>query len=365
MTSEIGYGGLAAAMVLSRIFTEATWLPRECTEYGMQRFTVTITSFLLIAVIMIPLFIAAGKTAGGDLISAISQRSKALGAFIGVILSVYLLFAASETALRSHYYASSTVFDSASSLYFYVFVGAALLFAVYKGLEASSRTGVIIFGGLIFLLLLMTAALLPEIKPDRLYPALIDDEESFFPQVIKELSENAEALIFIALCGRVRGRSRSALPVYIAVSCALMLFMTFLYNTVFGRLTPLLDFPFYTLSSVSDITLLHRINGIDVMVWVMASVIKAAFLTFAFRETIKGAFGSEKAAKPLSYAFALASLALSGLFTVFPGMFEPISKLCSSGIPLAAVVLLVSSAALLCMRERGEGRKGTSFLTKK
>ena len=358
MKTEIGYGGLAAAMVLSRIFTEATWLPGESVEYGMQRFTAAFVSFLLAAVLFIPLFIAAGKAQGENLISVISRKNKALGGFLGVLLSVYLLFAASETALRSHYYASSTVFDSAPSLYFYVFVGAALLFAVYKGLEASSRTGVIVFCGLILLLLLMTAALVPQIRPDRLYPALIDDKDAFIPQVTKEFSANAEALIFIALCGNVRSRSRVSLPLYIGTSCVLILFMTFLYNTVFGRLVSLLDFPFYTLSSVSDITLLHRINGIDVMVWVMAAVIKTAFLTFAFGEVIKGAFGSDKAAKPLSYAFAVLSLALSGLFTVFPAMYEPMSKLCDSGIPLAVTALLVPLAAILSLRSRTWGKRG-------
>ncbi len=350
MKHEIGYGGLAASMILSRLFTEATSLPGSNTGYGMQRFTVTASAFLLSAVVFLPLFFAARKTAGENMLSAISKRSKALSGFIGVLLSLYLLFSASETALRSHYYATSTAFDSAPSLYFYIFVGAVLIFAIYKGLEATSRTGVIVFGGLIFLMMLMLAALFMEIRPDRLYPALIDNEQTFVPQVIKEFSLNSEAIIILTLCGKVRCRSHISLPLYLGVSCLIILFMTFLYNTVFGRLTSLLDFPFYTLSSVSDITLLHRINGIDVTVWVMAAVVKLAFTAFAFRETVCGSFGSARAAKILSFLFAVISLALSGLFTVFPETFEPLSALSNSGIPLLTAALLVPAAALLCMR---------------
>ncbi len=356
MNGKTGYGGLAAALALSRIFTEATALPGESVEYGMQRFTVTVMSFLIAGAAYIPLLIAVKRSGGSSPVSVIAGRSKLLSGFIGVLVSVMLLFCAMETGLRSHYYASSTVFDSAPSLYFYVFTGAALLFAVHKGLEASSRTAVIVSAGLVLLMLLISAALLPVIRLNRLYPSLTDDPGTLYAQTSREFSLNCELLIFMALCGRVNGRSCRTVPLYLGVSCLALMIMTFLYFTVFGRLTPLLSLPFYTLSSVSDITLLHRINGIDAMIWVMAGILRLAFAAFAFREIVRECFTRGKAADVAALVFAAVSLGSAELFTVYPELYSISSRMMSSGMPLLLTAVIIPSLALAC----GAGKeKGT------
>ena len=46
------------------------------------------------------------------------------------------------------------------------------------------------------------------------------------------------------------------------------------------------------------------------------------------------------------YVFGVAALVLSGLFTAFPEMHEPLRRACSSGIPLlcaAAVIPLLAA----------------------
>ena len=86
-------------------------------------------SFKATAQVYLPLYLVIRRTDGG-IFDGISRRSRGLSGFLGALFSVYLLFSAADTGLRAHYYTSSTIFDSAPSLYFYVFIGAALLFAV-------------------------------------------------------------------------------------------------------------------------------------------------------------------------------------------------------------------------------------------
>ena len=343
-------------LILSRVFAEATSLPGESISYGMQRFTVTVLSFLLTAAAYLPLAAAVSRSGGSSPVVVIADRSKLLSGFLGVLISVFLLFCAAGTGLRSQYYASSTVFDSAPSLYFYFFTGAALLFAVYKGLEVSSRAATAVAAVLAFLLLLMICALLGDIRLNRLYPVLTDDTAGLAGDVIREFSKNSEYLVFAVLCGNVSGKKSSCtvtVPIYLGVSCAAVLLMTFLYNTVFGRLASRLSFPFYTLSTISDITLLHRINGIDTAVWVMAGILRLALYALAFGSVVRSCFAGERAAKIAAMVFAALSLGLSALFTAYPELYEPIRRAGASGIPLAAAAIMIPAAALLC----GIGRK--------
>ncbi|MBP5604985.1 MAG: GerAB/ArcD/ProY family transporter [Ruminiclostridium sp.] len=321
----------------------------------MQRFTVILLSFLLTGVVYIPLILFLKRSDGLSPAEVIPGKSKALSAFTGTVLSAYLLICAAETGLRSHYYASETVFGYAPSVYFYIIAGAALLFAVYKGTEACSRTALLTFGVLAVLLLLILTALLPELHTDRLYPSFTDDVPALWTQVLNEFSLNSEYVLFALLCGRISGRKTAAVPVYLGVSCFLTLFMTFMYNTVFGRLVSRLELPFYTLSSVSDLTFLHRINGIDAAVWLMAGILRTAFFAFAFGETVQRFFYAKRAFLPASLIFSAVSLSLSGLFTAYPDRYDPINRLCSSGIPLAFTAILLTAAAFLSRKpERSE-----------
>ncbi len=355
INNRIGPFGTAVLLSLSRVFTEVSSLPGDVTRYGMQRFTVILLSFLLTGAVYLPLVLFLKRSGGLSPAEVIPEKSRVLSAFTGTVFSAYLLICAAETGLRSQYYASGTVLDYAPSVYYYIIVGAALLFAVYKGIEASSRTALLTFAILTVLLILILAALLPELHTDRLYPSFTDDISGLWAQIMNEFSLNSEYIVFALLCGRISGRRTAAVPVYLGISCFLMLFMTFMYNTVFGRLVSRIELPFYTLSSVSDITFLHRINGIDAAVWVMAGILRTAFFAFAFGETVQHFFYAKRAFLPASLAFSAVSLSLSGLFTAFPEWYDPINRLSSSGIPLAFTAILMTTAVFLSKKnERPE-----------
>lgn len=350
MRGKTGSRELALALAVSRIFAEAASLPDEFRTYGMQRFTVIILSFALAGVLCVPLYLTVRSSDNG-LFGDGTRRNKALPAFLGVLFSAYLLYSAAETGLRAHYYTSGTIFDAAPSGYFYLFIGAALLFAVYKGIEPTVRTAVIVAGLFAAFMLIITLALIPDIDLDRLYPALIDDAESLPAQVLRETALNCELPVFAVLCGDVRGKIGRTLPLYLGISCAVLLLMTFLGTTVFGELVSKLDLPFYSLSSVADITVLHRINGIDVMLWVMAGMIRLALISLAFRGAVAACFNARgKAADIAALVFAVAAVGLSELFTAYPALSEPLRILAATGLPLIAVTAVIPPLTLIGRR---------------
>ncbi len=351
MKGDMGYRELAAALAVSRIFAETAPMPDAYRTYGMQRFTVIAVSFLLTAAVYLPLWLAMRKTEGG-LFERLADGNKAVSGFAGALFSLYLLSAAAETGLRAHYYTSSTIFDSAPSVYFYVFVGAALIFAAVKGEEAVTRTAVIISGMFLLLLIIVTVSVLPEADTDRLYPAFIDDGGSFLPEVLREFALNTETALFAVLGGKVREKRGRVIPLYLGISCAVMLLMTFLYNTVFGYMLSRLTLPFYSLSSAVDIKIMHRINGIDVMICEMAGMLRLALIVPAFRGTVRACFTRGKAADIAAVVFAVCALGLAELFTVYPGFFEPMKRLTDSGLPLAAFTAVLPLAALLIRRKK-------------
>ena len=340
--NKIGWGQLGLVLALSRIFSEAANFPSDDINYGMQRFTVLTLSYLLLCVALIPAFV--WQKRNGD-VNVLSGRRTA-----AVIVIVYLIMAAVSTTTRLQFYASSTVFDAAPPWLIVLFTAITCLYGLSKGLPAVARTGVIISAGFGVLLLTVTLGISAEITPDYLYPALVDNPQTLAGDVLAELSKNAEGVIFAVLCSDVREKAAKSLFLYIPLSFGILIFMTFLYNTVLGEYLNSVNFPFYTLASLSDISVLQRLDGLDVVIWIMAVIIKLSLLMLSAFTASLSAFGSRRAAYIISISALAVSSGFSFYFSHNTSDFILFSMLMETALPLLTaacvipVVILVSTA---------------------
>ncbi len=331
MKEKIGWGQLGIVLTLSRIFSEAANFPSDDINYGMQRFTVILLSYLLLGAALIPAFIMAKKY------PAFSLSEKWAG---GVVI-IYLILAAVSTSTRLQFYASSTIFDAAPPWLLIIFVAIVCLYGIFKGTTAVLRTGVIVAAGFVVLLITVVIGISDDITLSYLYPAFIDNPRSLWGDVLAEFSKNAEGVFFISLCSQVREKAVKSLLISIPASLLVMLFMTFLYNTVLGEYLDVTNFPFYALASLSDISVLQRLDGIDVVVWIMSAVIKLSLAMLSVFNVAISVSGSRKAALITSCTALGISTALTLYFSVNTADFIVFSRLMETGIPFFIAVFLV------------------------
>ncbi len=332
MNDKIGWGQLGIVLALSRIFSEAANFPSDDINYGMQRFTVIILSYLLLIAVLIPVFIITKRKG-----SVFSLNDK----WAAAVTIVYLILAAVSTSTRLQFYASSTIFDAAPPWLVIIFISAVCLYGIFKGLPAVLRTGVIAGAGFLVLLITVIIGISDDITLSYLYPALIDNPSSLAGDVLSEFSKNAEGVIFAALCLRVREKAVKALYVSIPVSLFAMLLMTFLYNIVLGEYLDVTNFPFYALASLSDISVLQRLDGIDAVIWIMSAVIKLSLLMLSIYTLVFTAFGNRRSALITACSSLGAAALLSLYFSVNTMDFLVFSSFMETGIPFFTVVFVI------------------------
>lgn len=332
MNDKIGWGQLGIVLALSRIFSEAANFPSDDINYGMQRFTVIVLSYLLLIAVLIPVFIIAKRKG-----SVFSLNDK--WASVGII--IYLTLAAVSTSTRLQFYASSTIFDAAPPWLLIIFVSAVCLYGIFKGLPAVLRTGVIVGAGFLVLLITVIIGTSDDITLSYLYPAVIDNPSSLINDVLSEFSKNAEGVIFAVLCLRVREKAVRALYISIPLSLSAMLLMTFLYNTVLGEYLDVVNFPFYALASLSDISILQRLDGIDAVIWIMSAVIKLSLLMLSAYTLVFTAFGSRRGALITACSSLGITALLSLYFSVNTMDFLLFSSLMETGIPFFTAVFVI------------------------
>lgn len=344
---KTGWGQLALALVSARIFSEATALPDTDIIYGMQRYTVILLSFVLTAIAYIPLYLISRKYENESFIDIAVRKNRVVAAIFGIVFIISIIVAMSETSLRAYYYTTSTIFEASPSPLMFVIISAVVIYALFKGAEATVRTGVLVCAALILLLILVFIALFSEIRLNNLYLAVVDRPTTFFGEVLREFSKNSELLIYAVLCGGVREKAHRSIITYLSVSCGALLLMTFMYNTILGEYMESVNFPFYTLASISDISVFQRLNGIDTVVWTSAAIIKLSLFAIAVKTITEKCFWGRKAAYICSASAVLVSSGLSLFFAGELSAFGVILMIKETSLPLIVPGTLIPLATLI------------------
>ena len=335
--NRIGWGQLGIVLALSRIFAEAANFPSDDINYGMQRFTVIILSYILLIIALVPVFLLTNRR-NDSCISLYHSKTAA------IITIIYLIMASISTTTRLQFYTSSTIFDAAPPWLLILFVSAVCLYGLFKGTAAVSRAGVIVAALFLLLLFAVIMGISDDIHTEYLYSALADRRSSLIGDVVAEFSKNGELVIFAALCSDVRKDIHKSLFVYVPIALCAQLLMTFLYNTVLGEYLNVTSFPFYMLAALSDISLLQRLDGIDVVVWVMSAVIKISLLTLSVDKVCINAFKSHLTARIISAASLGISACASIYFSVNTNDFLGFAAILETALPLMTAGVLVPMA---------------------
>ena len=153
-------------------------------------------------------------------------------------------------------------------------------------------------------------------RPERIYPVLYERPGDFAYELISELSLNSEMLIFAFAAPCVKDRQKYCVPLYLLISYALIILMIFLYNTVLGELLDTLGFPFFTLSSVANVNILNRLNGIDSMVWNVTALLKLCVSAAACALMSRHMTENEKNSRIFAGAVSAVSIAAAA-YSVF------------------------------------------------
>lgn len=347
--NKIGWGQLGIALSLSRIFAEAANFPHDDITYGMQRFTVITLSFVLLAAVLIPIMVLVRKCPNENIFvqSPVSQT-------LAVIFIFFIFTMMTTVTVQLEFYTSSTIFDASPAWLIILFVLIICLYALFKGLSATVRTGVIAAGCFIILLILIIFGIGESVSLHNLYPALIDTPETLISDVLREFSKNIEIVTFAALYPRVRSGAGKSLTLYFCLTFPALLIMTFLYNTVLGEYLDITSFPFYMLASLSDVSLFQRLDGIDVIVWVMAAIIRLSLLTLAVENVCLGAFKNKRLAKTV----AACVLILSGITALFFSRntvdFTAFANLTGTGLALLIPAAIIPLLCFILNRHRKE-----------
>lgn len=356
-TKKISYKQLAVLMVMSRLFADVVRHDPSGSEYSMQRFTVVILSCVILFLLYLPLLFLAAKHPGESAISLITEKSKVLGWLCGLAIAVTLLISSINAICSMCFYSMGTVFVQASSVLLIILPLLVCALAAWKGIQAIARSGVIFAAVFVGFLILVGLSVWKRFDWSWLYPAFLDEPGQLFGQVMRQVGESSEMLIFAVLMEHVGEKAAYAVYWYIPAVMVLQILMLLVEIIVLGPFLSAAAFPFFTISALSNIVLFQRLDGINVAVWTLMCITKITVMLISIR-TVFIRLAGEKAGKVSVWSALVLTAAVSLAYGSDTGFTNNLQNILLSCMPLLAGGVLVPVAALIAARVRKKAEGG-------
>ena len=348
-TKKISYKQLAVLMVMSRLFADVVAHDPAGSDYSMQRFTVIVLSCIILFLLYLPLIFLAAKHPGESAISLIAAKSRGLGWLCGAAVAVTLLISSISSICSMSFYATGTVFVQAPMWLMIMLPLLVCAIAAWKGIQGIARSGVIFGAVFAAFMLLIVISVWKRFDWGWLYPAFLEEPGQLFGQLLRQVGESSEILVFAVLMECVGEKTQRTVYWYIPAVMVLQLLMLLIEVLVLGPFLSAAAFPFFTISALSDIVLFQRLDGINVAVWTLMCITKLTVMLISIK-TIFVRLAGEKAGKVSVWPALIITAAASLIFGGDTGFTANMQKILLSCIPLLAGGVLIPAIALIAAK---------------
>ncbi len=253
------------------------------------------------------------------------------------------------------FYASSTIFGQAPEYLLIILPLIACAFAVWKGIQATARSGVIFAAVFVGFLILVSISTWDMFNTKWLYPNLIDRKDTFWGEVAEQIGSNSEIIYFSVLAEHISEKSQRTVYWYVPAVMLILELMYLLEILLLGPFVGSANFPFFTVSALSNIVLFQRLDGIDVAVWTLMCIVKISLAMLCVRTTFDRLIG-KKAGIIAALACIVITAAASVAFGGSSDFVIAVTAILTCGIPMITCGALFPLIALI-MAKIGSNKK--------
>ncbi len=285
---QISVWQMIILLFLSRTFNTVTFVP------GFSGYTNTpaeywgiLLSGLLAVLLVIPVFLLCRKMPQMNVVAAAYYVSRPIGISVSLLYTGMMLLVTVNTIAHFVFFLTNTIYTQTSVWWLVVPTLLVALYAAFHGIQAIARSGSIVF--VVFLLLfgLIVLSVGGDIELVNFRVTLHGEWRQVLFASWREAASNLELAAFALLLPYVKNRRKTGAGVYIVSSTAFVVVVMFLITTVLGDYARSCVFPFYTVASLGEVSVLQRLDSVHIALWTLIGVLKIALFLFLAADCLK------------------------------------------------------------------------------
>ncbi|MEG0894529.1 MAG: GerAB/ArcD/ProY family transporter [Oscillospiraceae bacterium] len=322
-------------LFVSRIFNTMNYMPIFSDLKDIPAFMVgAFISIFVFIIMLIPAYFYFKKFDNNILSSALIINKP-----LGIIFSCFFAFEFFSSIVGTvwglEYFLQNAVFPKASVFFLVLLICLFTFYSVKYGFEALCRSSTIIFVLLIIGILIIVLCSIPNVNLTNIKPI----SSSIINQIPYQISLTYELPLFIFFFSSVKKEKNAFINsslLFIIISSITMIIINFIIMGVLGNYSYVQTFPYYTIASISKVSILQRLDAIHILLWVFMCFTRICLFIFATKKSLDIAFPKLKFK---TIAIFILTVILSTILCYHPEIIKKITA--HSGISVTVMATIV------------------------
>lgn len=349
---------LVCLIILCRLFNFLTFVPRTANTYegALSIFSIFIGFFINI-LCLIPAAIFLKKYPGQNIIDAAQEVSPLAGKVTAALIWLLTIFLAIETTSHFNAFMTTAIYPKASSVTFVLLLTVAAIYFVTMGIEPMGRVGVIFLAVVAISLVIISIALVPQVDFLNVRTPSFENVSIIFESLRVGLGQSIDIVLFLLLIPHVKGNIKKCYVWYLAIMMVVLEILNFFALTVLGEYGLTRAYPIYTLTAISHLSFLQRLDSFHMGIWVFIAVLRVAVYLFLAKRSLD-ILTNGKTKKISLWLNGLIIVAVSMIYATNLKIFTGSYKVFLSGFP--SLIYLIGIPAALLVIDTVKRRKKKS-----
>lgn len=267
-------------LMMSRIAAEVVY-PRSVFSSALNGLWGVLLSEVIRFLLALPIIIFSFK--GSNIHRAVYNKNKFFGWTGAVIAALMLIGASFRTLFNTSEFAVKTLMSGGSMWVILCVAAAFAVYAAFRDVEANARAGAIFLITAAMVTLVVMIADIPYMKISGLNSENIaEPQNSLIRTVIERILRGGDYLVFAALLPYVnvgKKSQRGSTVLWFALfSTAASAVIVIVNGLVLREMYGQCDYPLIASSSLSDISIFKRLDGLTAALWSLCAAFRAGVM---------------------------------------------------------------------------------------
>lgn len=357
-------------LFLSRAFTIISYNPKQGSSFGATTTILgMVAGFVLVFLLFLPGYALIRRgSLPGESSDLPMCAAKVLGKGSAVIDVIYFLFfagVAGYTVANFELFVTTAVYPHASHFLIVILLILAACYGVFMGIESLSRISIIVFAFFIISMAFIFTALAPDIDWVNLkmpfWSGLSQGMSAFWGGVMDSVGRSVELAAVFFLAPHVIGNLKKGVLAWDTMFTFIVILVSVFIVGVLGQLGVAQPFPFYTLTSMAELSIFRRLDSLHVSIWVLMGYVKTALFLFLASKSLSHMV-PERFRRHTPWAATAAALLFALLLSDNIRNLNLASMVSGTGLPVLLAVFLIPGALWLAdviknRKSKGKGEK--------
>lgn len=272
---------LLVIMFISNIFFTMMYSPKGQTGIDSLSFMISeLISVPLVFLTLFPFYYITNKQNNSNIITCSFKLNKAWGKITSILYWLYMMFVAVNTIANFEFFLSTAIYPQSNSTSFILIMMAVILYACLLGIEPIARLAGFVIIIVVISLLFILIPLFGEAKLYHLHFSSPVNIKIIASTIYMTTISNNDFVLLLLLNDITDNKLKKPLKKYIGLIVIFYELIAFVTAVTFGSYGKTILFPLYSLSAISEISILERMDSIHMMIWVFVAFLKACVFLF-------------------------------------------------------------------------------------